>query len=85
MHQADPTDLLCEPPHIAEERRALISQLEILSKAAAVLSRYEDKEERASRTSKISQLVILVNVATVLSRYEGTEEILVKAEAGLSR
>lgn len=41
LHQrlANPDDLLSEPPHIAEERKALAAQVEILVKASAVLSR----------------------------------------------
>jgi hypothetical protein len=40
LHQklTNPDQFLSEPPHIAEERKALAAQVEILVKAAAVLS-----------------------------------------------
>jgi len=39
QHLANPGNLMCESPHIAEERNAMSAQLEILEKAAIVLSR----------------------------------------------
>jgi len=63
LHQrlANPDDLLTEPKEIAEERKHIVSQIEILSKAAAVLSR--DIEQRVGKNidheyeSKYNQLM----------------------------